>query len=147
MTCTFLWSFDARKHTLTHVVPCLQMSSEDSSDRIDSGNAFDGDSSDLLSPVGEHNPQVSWTESSQDSLASQRHEAAKGGSQGNGGASSSGRDQWSCVDLISTISLREATRIAAKYDVKVAFPQQTRRAHNPPSGHVTVSETFLKFGV
>ena len=147
VTCTFLWSFDAKRYTLTHVVPCLQMSSEDNSDQIDSGNAFNGDSSGPLSPVGEQSPEVSWTESSQDSSASQRHEVAEGGGQGNGGARSSGRNQWSCVDLISTISLREAIRIAVKYDVEVAFPQQTRRRHNPPSGHVMVLETFLKFGV
>ena len=34
-----------------------------------------------------------------------------------------------------------------KYGIEVAFPQQTRRVHNPLSGHVTVSEIFLKFGV
>ena len=145
MTCTFLWSFDAKRHTLTHVVPCLQMSSEDNNDQIDSGNAFDGNSPGPLSPVGEHSPQVSWKKSSEDSPASQRHEVIEGGGQGNGRASSLGHDQWTCVDLISTISLREATRIAVKYDVEVAFPQQTGRSHNPSFGHVTVSETFLKF--
>ena len=34
-----------------------------------------------------------------------------------------------------------------KYGVEVMFPQQIGRAHNPPSSHVTVSETFLKFDV
>ena len=34
-----------------------------------------------------------------------------------------------------------------KYGVEVAFPQQTGRAHKPPTSHVTISETFLKFGV
>ena len=88
MACTFLWSFDARRHILTHVVPCLQMSSEDSSDQIDSGNAFDGYSLGPLSPVGEQSLMVSWTKSSQNIPASQRHEVAEEGEQGNGGASS-----------------------------------------------------------
>ena len=34
-----------------------------------------------------------------------------------------------------------------KYGVEVTFPPQTGRAHKPSTGHVTVSETFLKFGV
>ena len=85
----FLWSFDARRHTLTHAVPYLQMSSEDSSNQIDSGNAFDGNSPGPSSPVGGQSPEVSCTESSQNSPASQRHEVAEEGEQGNGGVSSS----------------------------------------------------------
>ena len=115
--------------------------------QIDSRNAFDGDSPGHLSPVGGQSPAVSWTESSQDSSASQRHEVAEEGEQGNGEASSSGHEQWSCADLISTISLREATKIATKYGVEVTFPQQIGRAHKPLTGHVMVLETFLKFGV
>ena len=122
MTYTFLRPFDARRHTLTHVVPCLQMLSEDNSDKMNSGNAFDGDSPGPSSPVGEQSLEVSWTESSQNSPASQRHEVAMGLEQGNGGASSSGCEQWSCADLISTISLCEADKIASLYGVEVEFP-------------------------
>ena len=143
----FLWPFDARRHTLTHVVPCLQMSSEDSSDPMDSGNAFDGDSPGPSSPMGEQSPVFSWMESSRNNPASQRHVVATRGGQGNEEVSSSGRERWSCVDLISTISLREADKISRKYGVEVGFPQETGRPYNPPAGHVTVSETFLKFGV
>ena len=123
------------------------MSSEDSSNQVNLRNAYSGNSPSPHSPIGEQSLKVSCTESSQNSLASQRHEVAEEGDQGNGGASSSGRQPWSCVDLISTISLREANKIAPLYGVEVGFPQQTERAHNPPPGHVTVSETFLKFGV
>ena len=61
--------------------------------------------------------------------------------------SSLGRKQWSCVDLISTISMREASRISKRYGVEVRFPEETGRPHNPLAGHVIVSESFLKFGV
>ena len=76
MTCTFLRPLDARRYTLTRVVPCLQMSSEGSSDSMDSGNAFDGDFLGPSSPVGEQSPVFSWTESSGDKPASQRHAVA-----------------------------------------------------------------------
>ena len=69
------------------------------------------------------------------------------GGQENEEVSSSGRERWSCVDLISTISLREADKISRKYDVEVAFSQETGKLYNPLAGHVTVSETFLKFGI
>ena len=45
-------SFDTRRHTLTRIVPCLQMSSEDNSNRVDLGNTFKGDSPDLSSLGG-----------------------------------------------------------------------------------------------
>ena len=90
---------------------------------------------------------LSWTKSFENNLTSQRHEVATRGKQGNEEASSSGRERWSCVDLVSTISLRQASKISTKYSVEVGFPQESGRPHNPPAGHVTVSETFLKFGV
>ena len=68
------------------------MSSEDNSDQMDSGNAFDGDSPGPSSPVGEKSRKVSWTKSSQNSSAFQKHEVAEGGEQGNEGMSSSGRE-------------------------------------------------------
>ena len=122
MSCTFLRPFDARRHILTHVVPCLQMSSEDSNDPMDSGDAFNGDSLGPPSPVGEQSPEFSWTESSGNNPAPQEPMDATRRGQDNEEASSSGREWWSCVDLISTISLREADRISRKYDVEVAFP-------------------------
>ena len=85
------------------------MSSEDSSDQRDSRNAFDDDSLGPSSPVREQSLAVSWMESSQNSPALQSHEVA-GGEQSDGGASSSGNEQWNCTDLISMISLREAKR-------------------------------------
>ena len=112
---------------------------------MDLRNAFDGNSLSLSSPVGDQSPMVSWTESSQNGPASQGHEVIEDGEQGNGGVSSSGRDQWSYADLISTISLCEATKMAVKYGLEVAFPQQTGRVLNPHSNHVTFSKTFLKF--
>ena len=90
---------------------------------MDLGNALDGDSSNLSDPVGEQSLEVSWTESSQNSPASQRHEVAMGGEQSNGGASSSGCERWSCADPISRIFLREADKIASLYGVEVGFPQ------------------------
>ena len=98
------------------------MSSEDNNNQMDSGNSFDGDSTSPSSPVDDQSPEVLWTESSQNSSTSQGHEVVREGEQGNGGASSLGRDQWSCADLISMISLHEATKIATKYGVEVAFP-------------------------
>ena len=99
------------------------MSNEDNSDQMNSGNAFDRDSPSPSSPVGEQSLEVSWTESSQNSPVSQRHEVAEEGEQSNRGASSLGREQWSCADLISTIFLCKANRIAVKYGVEVVFPQ------------------------
>ena len=107
------------------------MLSEDSSNRLDSGNAFDGDSPGPLSPVGGQSLEISWTESSQNNSASQGREVAEDGKHNNKEASSSENEQWSCADLISTISFREANRIVSKYDIEVAFLQQRGRAHKP----------------
>ena len=123
------------------------MSSEDNSDPMDSGNAFDGDSSGPLSPVGEQSLVFSWMESSGNNPASQGPVDAMRRQKDNEEVSSSGRERWSCVDLVSTISLCEVDKISRKYDVEVAFPQETGKPHNPPASHVIVSETFLKFGV
>ena len=65
---------------MTHVVPCLQMSSEDSSNHVDSGKAVEGDSPSPLSPEGRQSPEISWTESSQHGSASQGREVAEEGS-------------------------------------------------------------------
>ena len=123
------------------------MSSEDSSDLMGSGNVFEGDSLGSSRPVGELNPMFLWTESSGDNSSSQGREVAARGGQDNEEASSLGHERWSCVDLISTISMCEACRISKRYNVEVGFPKETGRPHNPPTGHVTVSEAYLKFGV
>ena len=97
--------------------------------------------------MGEQSLSILWTESSENNLTSQRHEVSTGGEQGNEEVSSSGRERWSCVDLISTISFHQVSKISTKYGVEVEFPQETGRPHNPHDGHVIVLETFLKFGV
>ena len=129
-------SFDARRHTLTHVVPCLQMSSEDSSNRVDSGNAFKGDSLYRSSPGGRQTPDFSWTEFSQKDSASRWHEAAEGsfrleGEQGNDEASSSDQIEWSCAYSISTFTLRDALRLLDQYGMQVSIPQEVEKAHRP----------------
>ena len=58
-------------------------------------------------------------ESSESNPTSQGHAVATRGGQGNEEVSSSGHERWSCVDLISTISLCEADKISRKYDVEV----------------------------
>ena len=142
-----LWPFDARRHTLTRAAPCLQMSSEDSSNPMDSGNSFDGDSPGPSSPVGEQSLAILWMESSKNNPTSRRREVITGGEQGNEEVSSLGRERWSCVDLISTISLRQASKISTTYGIEVGFLLETAISHNPPAGHVMVLETFLNFGV
>ena len=69
-------SFDARRHTLTHIVTYLQMSSEGSSGRADSGITFEGNSPSPSSPEGRQTPKFSWTESSQRDSASRQEEFA-----------------------------------------------------------------------
>ena len=38
-------------------------------------------------------------------------------------------------------------RIARQYDLEVVTPYELERLHTPPDCYVTVSETYLKFGV
>ena len=99
------------------------MSSQDSNNRLDSRKTFDDDSPGPPSLVGRQSPEISWTESFQNNSASQGREVAEEGEHGNEEASSLYHEQWSCANLVSTISLREANRIASKYGVEVAFPQ------------------------
>ena len=123
------------------------MSSEGSSNRVDSGNAFEGDSSGSSSLKGRQTLEISWTESSQLDSAYQGREVAKEGERGDKEASSSDQAEWSCADLVSTLTLHDAHRIATRYDMEVAFPQEVGRAYSPLIGHVMVSEVFLKFRV
>ena len=57
-------SFDARRHILTHIVPCLKMSSGDNSNRANSENAFEGNSLSSSTPRGRKTPDFSWKNSS-----------------------------------------------------------------------------------
>ena len=72
--------FNAKRHTLTHTVPCLQMSGEGRSDKVKSGNAFEGDSLSLLTLVGRQTPDFSWTDSLRWELASHHDNDAEGSS-------------------------------------------------------------------
>ena len=64
------------------------MSSEDSSNRVDLGNAFEGDSPHPSSPEGKQSPEISWTESSQHGLAYKGRELTQEGEWGDEEASS-----------------------------------------------------------
>ena len=123
------------------------MSSKDSSNRVDSGNAFEGDSPSPSSLEGGQTPEISWMESSQHDSASQEHEVAEEGERGYEEASSSDQAEWSCADLVSTFTLRDAHRIATQHCIEVALPQEIMRAYRPPTRHITTSWVFLKFGV
>ena len=53
----------------------------------------------------------------------------------------------SCEDLQSTLTAEDSVRIARQYDLEVVTPYELERPHTPLDGYVTVSETYLKFGV
>ena len=53
----------------------------------------------------------------------------------------------SCADLRFTITLAESKRIATRYVLEVVIPCELEKPHQPLEGYVTVSETYLKFGV
>ena len=61
--------------------------------------------------------------------------------------SSSDQVEWSYADIVSTLTLRDAHKIATRYNMEVAFLQEVGRVHRPQTGHVMVSEVFPKFGV
>ena len=101
-------SFDARRHTLTLTVPCLQMSSNGSSGRADSGNAFEGNSLSSLAQGGRQTPEYLWTDSSQWESSSRQDDAVEGssklaGEQDEAEVSFSGHIEWSYAHDISTI--------------------------------------------
>ena len=62
-------------------------------------------------------------------------------------ATSSDRVEVSCVDDISSIILEDTNSLVARYRHEVLMPSEQCRAHLPLKGYVTVSESFLKFGV
>ena len=53
----------------------------------------------------------------------------------------------SCTDLRSMITGEDSVRIAARYGLEVLMPYELKRSHHPPEGYVTVSKSYLKFGV
>ena len=128
------------------------MSSEDNSNHVDSGNAFEGYSSSPSSLEGGKAPEISWTESSQCDSTPQESKVAEEssrleGDRGDEEASSSDQMEWSYTDSVFMFTLRDAHRIVAQYDMIMVVPQEVGRAHRPLTGHVIASEVFLKFGV
>ena len=96
------------------------MSSEDSSNRAGSGNAFEGDFLDPSSPRGRQIPEFSWTKSSQLDLAFRGREVAKEsskpeGEQRDNEASSSDQVEWSYAYNTSTLTLLEALKLSDWY--------------------------------
>ena len=81
------------------------MLSEDSSNHIDSGNAFEGNSLSPSSLEGGQTPEISWTESSQSDSASKGCEVAEERERGDEEASSLDQTEWSYADLVSTFTL------------------------------------------
>ena len=53
----------------------------------------------------------------------------------------------SCGDLVSQITSEECKWIAQTYGLYVTEPVDLERAHTPPTGDVTLSEMYLRFGV
>ena len=101
LTSLSVWSFNVRRHTLTRIVPCLQMSSKGSSGRVDLVNAFEGDSSSSSNPGGKQTPKFSCMDSSRWESASLQDNVVEGSSRpvgecGVDKASSSGHVEWSC---------------------------------------------------
>ena len=77
-TSTSFRSFDDRRHTLTLIVPCLQMSSEGDSGREDSDNIFEVYSLCPSNQGGRQTPEFSWMDFSQRESASCQDDAAEG---------------------------------------------------------------------
>ena len=109
-------SFDARRHTLIRIVPCLQMPSEGNSGRADSGNTFEGDSLCPSNPGGRQTLKFSWTDSSRWDSTSCQDKAADGssrleGEQGENEASSLDLVEWSYAHSTSTLIGQDARRL------------------------------------
>ena len=128
------------------------MLSEGSSGRVDSGNAFEGNSPSHSNQGDRHTPKFSWMDSSQRDSASRQEEVAEGssrseGEQGDNEASSLDQVEWSYAHSTSTLTGPDAHRLVDQYGMVIIIPQELDRAHKPPRGHVMASETFLKFEV
>ena len=50
-------------------------------------------------------------------------------------------------DLQSALTAEDSVRIARQHDLEVVAPYKLERPHHPLDGYVTVSETYIKFGV
>ena len=103
-------------------------------------------------PSGRQTPDFSWMESSRWESTSCHDNNSEGSfrptdDQDDVEATSSGCVEVSCTDDILSITLEDANRLAGRYRLGVQMPSQRCRAHMPPRGYVTVSESFLKFGV
>ena len=114
------------------------MSSEGSSDRANSRNAFEDNS--LSSSTSE----FSWTDSSRWDSASLQDNAAEGSSKPVGGqdeaeTTSSGHVDWSCAYDTLTLIVRNALRLAEYYGLEVDVPSGLCKEQKPPKGYVTVS--------
>ena len=53
----------------------------------------------------------------------------------------------SCEDLQSSLTAEDCVWIARQYDLEVVVPYELERPHTPLDDYVTLSETYLKFGV
>ena len=53
----------------------------------------------------------------------------------------------SYADLQSMLSMEDSVRMVARYDLEVLMPYELEGPRHPPAGYVTLSETYLKFGV
>ena len=115
------------------------MSSEDNSNRANSGKAFEGDSQSSSSPFGRQTPNFSWTDSLRRESTSRHANDVKGSSrlargQDDAKATSFGRVEVSCMDDILSITIEDARRLAARYRLEVQMPSEQCRVHLPPRG-------------
>ena len=118
----------------------------------DSRNAFEGNSLSSSTPSSRQTPDSSWTESSRRESASCHDNETMGSSRPAGGqedaeATSSGHIEVSCTDEILSITIKDANMLATHYRLKVLMPSEQCKSHLPARGYVTVSKSFLKFGV
>ena len=105
------------------------MSSEGSSDRVNLGNAFEGDCLSSLAPRGRKTMDFSWTDSSRQESASRHDNDVEGSSRPVGGqdeadATFSSRIEVSCADNISMITIQDDCRLAAPYELEVQMPSR-----------------------
>ena len=114
------------------------MSSEGNSNRVDSGNAFEGDSLSSLTPSGRQTLDFSWTESLRQESTSlydnTERSSRQAGDQDDTEATSLGHVEVSCMDDILSITLEDTNKLAACYRLEVLMPSEQCIAHLPPRG-------------
>ena len=113
------------------------MSSGDSSDRANLGNAFEGDSLSSSTPRGKQTLDFSWMDSFKRESASCYNNDVEGSSRPVGGQDEaeetpSGQVEVSCAYDISMVTTQDACRLAERYGLKVHMPNELCRAHQPP---------------